>query len=345
MRSLLCILILCVPFWSQQACSAEHNAFFNGVLRYESDSEHPTLNDRERLRYIASAGMTSSWNNTWETHVRLRTGVKDRQNSAAHTVYRITDQSLGQRDVFIDRAYMVGRFDNITLSAGKIPWLSEQITDIFWDRDLNPMGVTFDITLAPTHQLHLAYLQPLDGSSATVGHLSLAQWQARYQWRDVEFGLMPWYVNYSGDTATYAVNDTHLDNQFIRLSSYVKWGQWRLGADIGKSTKGQAHFPSNDFQDQNASYAVELRHGQLKEPKAILTQFRAFHVERYGVISEFAQDGTARFATSNLRGWEVRLRRQMTENWWLGVRYTDATTIIGPQEAGKRLRLEAQFRF
>lgn len=341
----LFIFIAVLFITSLPTLAQDHDLYLNAVLRYESDQEHNFIKDRERLRIIANAGVKSQWDDNWSTVVQFRTGVKNRQNSAALTFHRITDQSLGERDVFLERAYVAGKFENISFKAGKIPWSSKQLTDIFWDRDLSPIGVAADWKIAKNHTLHVSQMKPLDGDSSTVGDMTLIQWQAKYQWEDMQFVFMPWYVNYSGDEGIHARRDTHLDNEFIRLSAYIKTGEWRIGADIGHSLESDSNFADDEFQDENSSYAFEVRHGRLKEEGDILAQFRTYHVERYGVITEFAQNAASRFATSNMQGWEVRWRRQMAPNWWFGMRYMDTKTIVGPEEVGKRLRFEAKFSF
>jgi len=82
------------------------------------------------------------------------------------------------------------------------------------------------------------------------------------------------------------------------------------GADIGKSMENSEHFPLADFSDQKNSYAIELRHGALKPVGGLLTQLRVFKVERYGVVGEFAQNAVSRFATNNLKGWDLRIRKK-----------------------------------
>lgn len=328
------------------ALGGTHKVIANAILRYEDETDHINIADRERMRLIAHGGIQSKWHQQWRTQIRFRTGLKNKQNVPAITVYKFNDQPQPDNDVFIDRFFVQGKFDDVTVKAGKIPLQPHQVTDIFWDHHLNPIGLSVNYRVSQSHTFYMARVKPLDGASSTVGDMTVLQWQVNWQVNDWQFGLSPWWVDYRGEEgARYAKNDTALDNQFVRISSYVKTGKWQLGFDWGRSLNRAADFSVRDFQDQTSSYAVELKYGGLKHPGDYLTHFRVFKVERFGVITEFAQNATARFATSNMEGWDIRVRRKMAENWWLGTRLSDLQRLKGNLEQGKRFRIEAMYRF
>lgn len=336
---------------STLANTSAHNGFLNVLLRYENDTEHLQLRDRERIRSIIRAGVISTWSDTWQTQVRLSSGLKNQQNVPAITLHRFNDQRIPDRDVYIDRAFATGKFNDITLKLGKMPWGSKQVTDIFWDRDLNPIGASVDWKVNKAHSLHVSHLKPLDGSSDTTGTLNIVQWQYQFKMDDWSFGIMPWWAKFDSDPqAQYATRDTQFDNQFVRVSAFAKYGQWQLGADVGKSIESDSEIfatgdVSNEFKGEDTSIAVELRHGSLKHEGDTLTQFKAFHVERFGVIREFAQNAVARYTTANVKGWDARVRHRISKNIWLGVRYSDTETLKGDAEQGKRFRIETQLSF
>lgn len=355
-KQLLLTAFIALICGSANANTTEHEGFLNLLLRYENDTEHLQLRDRERIRSIIRAGINSTWSDTWKTQLRFSSGLRNQQNVPAITLHRFNDQSLPDKDVYIDRIFVTGKFDDITVKAGKMPWGSKQVTDIFWDRDLNPIGASLDWKLNENHTLHAAHLKPLDGDSDTTGTMNILQWQYTTQLGSWSFGFMPWWVNFEGDkNAKYATRDTQFDSQFLRLSTFVKYGDWRLGADLGKNIEGDSEIfsqsdISNEFRGEDTSIAVELRHGALKHEGDTLTQFKAFHVERFGVIREFAQNAVARYTTGNVKGWDARVRHRVSPNIWIGMRYSDTEALRGDPsrgeiEQGKRFRIETQLSF
>lgn len=328
---------------SKEADEQSHKPFADILVRYEDETGSKGIADRERIRVIAHAGLKSKWTNNWYSTIRLSTGLKNKQNVPAITVHRFNDQPQPDSDIFLERAFVTGKFEKFSVNLGKIPWGSKQITDVFWDRHLNPIGFSANLKASKQHNFHFAHFKPLDGASGTVGDMTVLQWQFSYEFDGVQFSLMPWWVKYSGETgATYARKDTHIDNEFYRISAFMKSGKWRLGTDIGK---GDPDISNAQLADEDTSFAVELRHGGLKKVDAVLTQFRIFKVERYAVVGEFAQNAVARYATNNIEGWDLRVRKKMSPKWWLGMRYSDTEAIVGSEQQGKRFRIEAKYNF
>lgn len=66
---------------------------------------------------------------------------------------------------------------------------------------------------------------------------------------------------------------------------------------------------------------------------------------KYAVVGEFAQNAVARYATNNIEGWDLRVRKKMSPKWWLGMRYSDTEAIVGSEQQGKRFRIEAKYNF
>lgn len=321
----------------------KHKWFADALLRYEDETGSVGIKDRERMRVIAHAGVKSHWSANWSSTLRLSTGLKNKQNVPAITVHRFSQQPQPDSDIFIERAFVTGKFDKISVNIGKIPWGSKQITDMFWDRHLNPIGFSSNIKVANGHVLHLSHFKPLDGASDTVGNMSVLQWQFKYSFDGVDFAIMPWWAKYNGEQgATYAKKDTSIDNEFYRISAYMKSGKWRLGTDIGK---GDPSISDAVKADEDTSFAVELTHGGLKKVGAILTQFRVFKVEKYAVVGEFAQNAVARYATNNIEGWDLRVRKKMSPKWWLGMRFSDTEAIVDSEQKGRRFRIEAKYNF
>lgn len=349
MKTLVVVLVLLGSFifsgagYTSEQKKNTHDWFADMLWRYEDETGSVRIKDRERIRLIAHAGVKSSWTKNWKSTIRLSTGLENKQNVPAITVHRFSEQPQPDSDIFLERAFITGKFEKFNVNIGKIPWGSKQITDMFWDRHLNPIGFSANLISSKQSVLHFAHFKPLDGASGTVGNMSVVQWQFKYKYDGVEFSIMPWWVKYNGEVgALYAKKDTAIDNDFYRLSAYMKSGKWRLGTDIGK---GDPNIHDSTLADENTSIAVELRHGGLKKVDSVLTQFRIFKVERYAVVGEFAQNAVARYATNNIEGWDLRVRKKMSPKWWLGMRYSDTEAIVGSEQQGKRFRIEAKYNF
>ena len=98
MKTLL--LALFITF-SLSANSVEFNMFGDILLRYENETEHPKLKDRERLRAIAHLGAKAKFNERLSLIGRLSTGLKNKQNVPAITLARFDDNKIPDRDVFL----------------------------------------------------------------------------------------------------------------------------------------------------------------------------------------------------------------------------------------------------
>ncbi|GAB2693908.1 putative porin [Aliiglaciecola aliphaticivorans] len=343
MKKLYVLMAACV-LTLQSVQATEFDA--SVLLRYENETDQINLAPRKRVRMIAALGITSQFNDTWSFTAQARTGLKNKQNVPANTLYQITDQPAGDKDVYLTRFFIQAKFDNLNLIAGKIPWKTAQVTDLFWDRHLNPIGVHVDYALGAGQAFKFTTFKPLDGANGTVGHMSIFQFQHEIASKWGKLTLSPWLVDYQGESdALYAKKDTQYDNQFVRLSMQLKRGQWQLGADIGKSIKGAPTEVGEAFSDQKTSYAFELKHGSLKKDGNFLTQLRYLHVERFSVVTEFAQNASSRFATSNFKGWDLRIRHKMNKNLWVGGRLSRTQRLLGDAEQSVRFRLETKYTF
>ena len=76
-----------------------------------------------------------------------------------------------------------------------------------------------------------------------------------------------------------------------------------------------------------------------------MIQLKYLHVERFAVVTEFAQNASSRFATSNFKGWDLRIRHKLFENLWLGGRLAKTQRLVGQPEQSVRFRLETKYTF
>lgn len=339
--------LICLVNFAAQSSSNDVSVFGDALLRYENETQHQSITDRERLRLIARLGAHYQLNDNWTVTGRLRTGLKNKQNVPAITIRKFNNQPTPDSDVFVDQFFFTGKWHNKKLVAGKIPWSTWQNTDMFWDRDLNPYGIHVDHNFNSDSKVSLMLAKPLDGNSDTVGSLLVAQWQLSYDWQDWTFKIAPWVVSYSGEeNAKLARKDTQIDNHFLRLAINAKYNKWSFGIDAGHSMKSFDSEVYGDYADDRSAFAFEVKYGGLKNTGDFQGYIRYLHVERFGVITEFAQNATQRFGTNDIAGWDLRFRRKMNKHWWLGARLSEMSRLTNNNdEQGRRFRIETQYKF
>jgi hypothetical protein len=335
------------------------------VLRYEDEKNHTNIKPRERMRLIARLALKGKLSSNWQYDVSLGTGLKDRQNVPAITIHKFNDQPSPPSDVFLQKAFVVGSFDKHKIKLGKIPWQSWQVTDAFWDRDIATLGANYSYSISNNSEVTMSLMSPIDGEKATVGSFALVHWQKTIPLSsDVKLKVAPWLFDYRGESdAQFAKKDTQYNNTFLNFSAQLSYKAWKLGLDASHSLTSRDEDELATFKNERDAISVELSHGSLAQQGSYLIQARYHHIERFGVLTEYAQNATQRFATSNYRGWDLRVRRKMASNWWLGTRLSIIKDIIANRtglsqsgdgsnnitnsfaEKGTRFRIEARYAF
>lgn len=312
----------------------------NAMLRFENDT-FTQRNHRQRLRLIGRAGVNAQYGG-FTFNSRLSTGVKNKQNIPAITITKFNEQPDPPSHVFIERLFVTYKTDDLAVNLGKQPWPFANQTDTFWDRQLHPQGLSVKYSLSPSSHTRLALLKPLDGATDTVGTLSIAQYVTQLTLGDGKLLFAPWWVDYQGDVATFARRDTQYEHQSLRLSGAYSQGMWRYGIDMGYA------FDSPELiagEPENISIAFQLNYGKLKQVGDYQAHLRLFRTERFSVITEFAQNATAGFATSNIKGFDTRFRYKLSSSVWVGARFSRLNTITGDAEQSNRFRIEAMATF
>lgn len=331
--------------WLPTQINAQPLTFFgHALVRYENEGQFSSKPDRERMRLIARVGSKYRLSENVSLAARLSTGLKNQQNVPAHTIARFTTQKQPNNDVYVDQLFFTYQTDRWEAVLGRSAWRFHANTDIFWDRDLNPMTVFTSYSPSESHRLSGAFIKPLDGANATVGDLFITQYEYLFSIGSYDFRLAPWWVRFDGDTATFATRDTYLEHQSLRLAATMQYENWKLGIDVGHAIDLDASIPV-DLRDQDTSLAMQVTHGKLKVPGDIQWHIRYMHIERFGVITEFAQNAIAARLTSNFAGWDARMRYRVSNTLWLGTRLSRVESLIGPSDSSLRFRLEARWSF
>ena len=106
-------------------------------LRYESNWSNHTAPDRGRMVLRARVGATYDVSDIFTVGVRLVTGDGDDPNTADVTLSDFDDDLM----LNFDRAYVTADLGAVKLAGGKIPQIF-RTTDLVWDGDVNPQGVS-----------------------------------------------------------------------------------------------------------------------------------------------------------------------------------------------------------
>ncbi|MFC3120716.1 putative porin [Agaribacter flavus] len=319
----------------------QHALFGHALLRYEDEKHLTNLGNRERVRLIAQGGIKSTWTDNWQSTIRLSTGLKNKQNVPAVTIHRFSEQKQPDNDIYIDQAFIQYSTSAVKVRIGKLPWQLYNVTDTFWDRHLNPYGVSTSYGISSHQTINGAVLLPLDGQKNSVGKMYLAQYKHQHKIDSFTLTFAPWLAIYQGeDGAIFAKRDTQYDHQSLRLSTEIKYNKWQLGFDVGKAFDT----PDNDNK-QDFSISSELRYGGLKQKGHWLLQLGHSRVERYAVIREFGQNARAAALTTNFTGWDIRWRYKLNSKLWLGTRVSKLKSIVGAPIQSNRFRIEARWAF
>lgn len=312
----------------------------NAILRFENET-FKQRNHRQRLRLVGRAGVNFQYGG-FQFNSRLSTGNKNKQNIPAITVAKFNEQPDPPTDIFLERFFVTYKTTDLSVSLGKQPWMFSNQTDTFWDRQLHPQGLFVQYKLSPSSHSRMAILKPLDGATDTVGSLSVVQYVKQLKLGQGKFTFAPWWVSYEGDSATFAIRDTQYDHESLRLSSSFSDGMWKTGIDIGYAFNSPELIVGNP---ENISLAFQVNYGKLKQIGDYQAHLRFFYTERFSVISEFAQNATAGFATSNIKGFDTRFRYKLSNAVWVGARLSRLHTITTDAEQSTRFRIEAMATF
>lgn len=342
------IILLTTPWQvSQVNANTEITPFGSSLLRYENETQFVNKPDRERIRVILNAGVKLKFNDNFTVAGRVSTGVKNKQNIPALTIKRLTTQPQPDSDVYFDQVYLQYKNKDWQFALGRVPWKFAANTDIFWDRHLNPYTVFTKYKVSKNQSISAAYIKPLDGSSQSVGNMLVGQYQLRGEVDEISWEFTPWIVDYSGQNqAQFAVRDTQFDHHSIRFSMATKYGLWKLGIDYGYAFDIDNSVEQNGLDSsQNTSRVFQLNYGKLKTEGDWLWHLRYMHVERFSVVTEFAQNAIAAALTSNFKGWDSRLRYRVSPSIWVGTRLSKVSSLVGDYKNSHRFRIEARMAF
>ncbi len=333
-----------ISFSGEYAFSETLDWYGDALLRYENDHNSLELSRRERIRFTGHFGVRQQRNDSWFWDLRASTGLRDKQNVPAITLKQFTDQPLPDRTVYIDRVYGHYNIADIKLWLGKIPWVLERNTAIYWDPDLHPYGLALRKKINQLLTLDFSYIKPLDGQTATTGDLVYLSATFKYRFDELTLKISPWYASFNGEPGTrFTGRDTALDNRSLRFSATAIFNKYSFGVDYGYALNDFDGV--GEFSDDKTAWVVQTVYGGLENPGDWELNVRRLYIERFGVIKEFAQNSTARIETSNYEGYEIRLRRKIADSWWLGTRFADTELITGNKERGRRFRIEAKYYY
>ena len=147
---LLLVFALAVPTpaWSQINLDEEGKAQIYGDfrLRMESDWDSQRSNatlrsDRDRMRIRLRLGL--NWNPTTflSAGLRVRSGNQDSSQSPHITFLDFDDNSTGAQDVLLDKYFLQGKTEGLSVWGGRNSLPLWKQNELFWDDDVTIAGV------------------------------------------------------------------------------------------------------------------------------------------------------------------------------------------------------------
>lgn len=147
-------------------------------LRVQGDYSAPNTDDRESAQLRARLKAAYAFNDRVNLGARLTTGSAEDPNSTDVQLSNFDDDL----DVSLDLAYVQLALNQLTVYAGKIP-LPFARTDLVWDADVNPQGVSalYARALSSNAQLRLTSLYFIVDDQISGGDTTMMGAQVKYE--------------------------------------------------------------------------------------------------------------------------------------------------------------------
>jgi hypothetical protein len=279
-------------------------------LRFENtkggESGSPLFQDRSREVVRFRAGITAQINGLLNFGVRIATGSADDPNTADVTLGSFVDDL----EVNLDRLYLELKYRNFSLVGGKFanPFLTR--TDLVWDDDVNPQGVSGSFTFRESGKIVpklVGMFSVVDEQPGTILPDSIkwgGQLQLAIQPRpDFNITLAGAYYDYqvkclanadAGDTRSNWLNadETGYLSDFdladvITTLEYQGFGERYPLRFVGNYVK---NFGAKNGEDEG--FSLDLYIGGVSKKKDARYRYGYSEAETDAVLAAFSHDNT-----------------------------------------------------
>jgi len=271
-------------------------------LRFQGDYAD-TARDRESEQVRGRLGATYKVNETFTLGARLVTGDPDDPNS--------TDVQLSNFDddlqFALDQAYVQISLRDLKLYGGKIPQPFTR-TDLVWDSDVNPQGVSvvYKRSLGNGSALRVNGLYFLVDEDAVAADSRMAGAQLGYDFTasdKLKFDLSLAYDDYTlgsvvgADAGDFRTNLRNPDGSYqsdFDLGDAIVGATW-TGIGDRWPLRAVADYVHNfgAINSQDTGYSVDLSMGRASQARDWRVTYGYSVAERESVLAAFSHDNTA----------------------------------------------------
>ncbi len=338
--ALVCLAALTVPgaARAEESDLTEPKWKLSGDFRFRLEQDWDSQNaagakrdDRLRARIRARLGVAFSATETLSFGLRLRSGSDDSQQSPHVTILDFDDNSTGDADFNIDKAYMAAKAGGFEGWVGRNGLGLWKPNELVWDDDVTVAGIGLRHSSSLSEKTRLTfnagYHSPPAGMQAFAGRLGVGQ-------------LVLSTETAGGSAFTLAAAGLKIDANpndpnaaLLRLGNgmrdYMLWianGQVRLpglggrkltlGADYMTNSEDYAPDDPDPYTaahyDDTEGYDLYATWGGTKDAGDWLFGVWYAHIEALAVNASYAQDDWVRWGSatqtdsSDLKGVELR---------------------------------------
>ncbi len=325
-------------------------------LRVQGDYSAPNTDDRESAQLRARMKAAYALNGRVNLAARLTTGSAEDPNSTDVQLSNFDDDL----DVSLDLAYAQLALDQLTVYAGKIP-LPFARTDLVWDADVNPQGVSalYARGLASDAQLRFSSLYFIVDDQVSGGDSTMIGAQVKYEGapsRNWKLNVSAAYYDYElgradgADEGDFRSNSRNPDGTYqsdFNLCDFIVEFAWS-GIEDRWPMKITADYVANvgTKTAADSGYAVDFSVGRASSSGDWRIGYGYSAAERDAIFAAFAHDNIALATNYRLHTLTVDYipapNTSVSAVWY---RYAPKTTISNAGEWSDRLRVALLFTF
>jgi hypothetical protein len=269
-------------------------------LRYQGDYSDADMPDRHSSQVRARLGATYAVNDRITVGARLVTGDPDDPNSTDVQLSNFTDDL----EVSLDLAYGQVNFGDLNLYGGKIPQPFAR-TDLVWDSDVNPQGVSavYKQTFADGSALRANSLFFVVDENAGAADSTMVGAQLGYD--SVAFGAWKFdasaaYYDYrlgsvaGADAGDFRSNLRNSDGSYrsdFDLADLLIGATWSgAGERWPVRVLGDYVHNSGAATDADTGYGIDLAVGRASKPSDWRLTYGYSVAETDSVLAAFSHD-------------------------------------------------------
>ena len=327
-------------------------------LRYEANSGEAGVRNRDRGVLRARLGARYQVERHLLIGARIVTGDSDDPNSADVTLSSFADDLA----VSLDQVFARGTFGNLVLTGGKMPQPFQR-TDLVWDGDVNPQGLSASYTVPlqghariTATALYFLIDEASGGPDSRMigGQIGLEarlspNWKATLAAAYYDYSLRSLIGADAGDIRSNAsAEGAYLsDFNLMDIIAQVSWSGLGARWPIVLTGDYVRNFGSADEDD---GFEADLAIGKASETGDLRIGYGYAETDTDAVLAAFSHDNTA--IATNYQQHSLGLDYVLTDNVTLGAvhyryrpKHREVTSLGNPGNWRKRTRLNLVVSF